>query len=103
MKITDVRIRRIRGVGKLKAVASLTFDDAIVIHDIKLIEGDSGLFIAMPSRKLSNGEFRDIAHPINKEARSEIESKIFEKYEELPEDEDSYNASIEEAVEEKEE
>ncbi|EFM24639.1 MULTISPECIES: septation regulator SpoVG [Peptoniphilus] len=89
MNITDVRIRKIHGVGNLRAVASVTFDDAFVVHDIKVIQGDSSLFIAMPSRKLSNGEFRDIAHPINQEARSAIEKIIFERYEELPEEDEA--------------
>lgn len=82
MRITDVRLRILQGENKLKAVVSVTFDDQIVIHDIKVIEGTDSLFIAMPSRKLPSGEFKDIAHPINAESRKELEEVIFEKYNE---------------------
>ncbi|EGY78029.1 septation regulator SpoVG [Peptoniphilus indolicus] len=80
MMITDVRIRKLPEDSKLKAVASVTFDNQIVIHDIKIIEGVESLFIAMPSRKLPNGEFKDIAHPINAETRKELEEAIFKEY-----------------------
>lgn len=80
MQITDVRIRKIDREGKLKAVVSITFDDVFVVHDIKLIEGDNGLFMAMPSRKSAEDKFRDIAHPINAEAREEIQSRIIRAY-----------------------
>ena len=80
MEITDIRIRRIESEGKMKAVVSVTFDNEFVVHDIKIIEGQSGLFIAMPSRKTPSGEFRDIAHPIHSEARSNIQSAILERY-----------------------
>ena len=80
MEITDVRIRRVAKEGKMKAVVSVTFDDEFVIHDIKVIEGDKGLFIAMPSRRTATGEFRDIAHPINSETRDKIQSIVIEKY-----------------------
>lgn len=83
MNITDVRIRKLPNEGKMKAIVSVTFDDQIVIHDIKIIEGTESLFIAMPSRKLPNGEFRDIAHPINSETRKVIEEAVFAKYEEI--------------------
>ena len=83
MKITDIRIRRIDSDGKLKAVLSVTFDDELVIHDIKIIESNNGLFIAMPSRKTQSGEYRDIAHPINSEVRESLQKTILEKYEEL--------------------
>lgn len=83
MKITDVRIRKLPDEGKMKAIVSVTFDDEIVIHDIKIIEGADSLFIAMPSRKLPNGEFRDIAHPINAESRKKVEDAVFAKYEEI--------------------
>ncbi|EFI42324.1 MULTISPECIES: septation regulator SpoVG [Peptoniphilus] len=83
MKITDVRIRKLPDEDKMKAIVSVTFDNEIVIHDIKIIEGTESLFIAMPSRKLPNGEFRDIAHPINAEARKAIEEAVFAKYEEI--------------------
>ncbi|MDD4297225.1 MAG: septation regulator SpoVG [Ruminiclostridium sp.] len=80
MEITDIRIRRIESEGKMKAVVSVTFDNEFVVHDIKIIESQSGLFIAMPSRKTPSGEFRDIAHPIHSEARTSIQSAILERY-----------------------
>lgn len=80
MEITDIRIRRIESEGKMKAVVSVTFDNEFVVHDIKIIESQSGLFIAMPSRKTPSGEFRDIAHPIHSEARTNIQSAILERY-----------------------
>ena len=80
MRITDVRLRRIDKEGKMRAVASITIDDEFVIHDIKVIEGDKGLFIAMPSRKTPDGEYKDIAHPINSETRSRIQNLILSKY-----------------------
>ena len=73
MEITDVRVRRIAKDGKMKAVVSITIDNEFVVHDIKVIEGEKGLFIAMPSKKSANGEFRDIAHPINSETRARLE------------------------------
>ncbi len=82
MNITDVRVRKVSKDGKMKAVVSITIDDEFVVHDIKVIEGEKGLFIAMPSRKAADGEYRDIAHPINSETRSEIQSIILTKYEE---------------------
>ncbi len=81
MKITDVRVRRITKEGKMKAVVSITIDDEFVVHDIKVIEGDKGLFIAMPSKKATDGEFRDIAHPINTSTRDNIQKIILEAYE----------------------
>ena len=80
MNITDVRVRKIAKEGKMKAVVSITIDDEFVVHDIKVIEGEKGLFIAMPSRKASDGEYRDIAHPINSQTRDHIQSLILEKY-----------------------
>lgn len=80
MNVTDVKIRKLSNEGKMKAVVSVTFDDAFVIHDIKIIEGQSGLFIAMPSRRVGHQDYRDIAHPINAEARKKITSVIFEAY-----------------------
>ena len=80
MTITDVRVRKITKEGKMKAVVSITLDDEFVVHDIKVIEGEKGLFIAMPSRKASDGEYRDIAHPINSSTRDCIQSLILEKY-----------------------
>ena len=83
MTITDVRIRKIQSEGKMRAVASVTFDDSLVVHDIKVIEGQSGLFIAMPSRKTPDGEYRDIAHPINSETREKLQNIVLEKYNSL--------------------
>lgn len=82
MTITDVRVRKVSKEGKMKAVVSITVDDEFVIHDIKVIEGEKGLFIAMPSRKATDGEYRDIAHPINSTTREKIQTMILEKYEE---------------------
>lgn len=81
MQITDVRVRRIEKEGKMKAIVSITLDNEFVIHDIKVIEGEKGLFIAMPSRKAADGEYRDIAHPINSSTRDMIQSVILTKYE----------------------
>ena len=81
MQITDVRIRKVEKEGKMKAVVSITIDEEFVVHDIKIIEGEKGLFIAMPSRKASDGEYRDIAHPINSGTREIIQNIILEKYE----------------------
>ena len=82
MQITDVRVRKVAKEGKLKAVVSITMDDEFVVHDIKVIEGEKGLFIAMPSKKASDGEYRDIAHPINPNTREKIQSTILQKYKE---------------------
>ena len=81
MTITDVRIRKIASDGKMKAIVSVTFDNEFVVHDIKVIEGQNGLFIAMPSRKTPDGEFKDIAHPINTDTREKIQASILEAYE----------------------
>ena len=81
MQITDVRVRKVTKEGKMKAVVSITLDNEFVVHDIKVIEGEKGLFIAMQSRKAADGEYRDIAHPINSETRERIQSIILEKYE----------------------
>ena len=82
MQITDVRIRKVEKEGKMKAVVSITIDEEFVVHDIKIIEGEKGLFIAMPSRKAADGEYRDIAHPINSGTGERIQKLILEKYEE---------------------
>ena len=82
MQITDVRIRTVEKEGKMKAVVSITIDEEFVVHDIKVIEGDKGLFIAMPSRKAADGEYRDIAHPINSDTRERIQTLILQKYQE---------------------
>ena len=83
MNITDVRVRRVAKEGKMKAVVSITIDEEFVVHDIKVIEGEKGLFIAMPSRKATDGEYRDIAHPINSATREKIQNIILEKYEQV--------------------
>lgn len=88
MNITDVRIRKISDEGKMKAVVSITFDDEFVVHDIKIIEGQNGLFIAMPSRKMGEGDFRDIAHPLLSETRNKIKDAIFTEYEKVLSDKD---------------
>lgn len=91
MTITDVRVRKVAKDGKMKAVVSITLDGAFVVHDIKVIEGEKGLFIAMPSRKTADGEYRDIAHPINSQTREVIQNTILEAYGKvanLPEEED---------------
>ena len=82
MKITDVRIKKLEGDNKLKAIASITFDEEFVVHDIKVIQGQSGLFVAMPSRKASDGTFKDTAHPIVTSLREEISRIVLSKYEE---------------------
>lgn len=89
MEITDVRVRKVNKEGKMKAVVSVTFDNEFVVHDIKVIERDQGLFIAMPSRKTMDGEFRDIAHPINATTREKIQTAVLEKYELALLDEDN--------------
>ena len=81
MQVTDVRVRRVEKEGKMKAIVSITLDNEFVIHDIKVIEGEKGLFIAMPSRKAADGEYRDIAHPINSNTRDMIQTIILNKYE----------------------
>lgn len=87
MNITDVRVRKVAKEGKMKAVVSITIDEEFVVHDIKVIEGEKGLFIAMPSRKATDGEYRDIAHPINSSTRERIQNLILTKYEEVMADE----------------
>jgi stage V sporulation protein G len=86
MKITDIRIRKIDATGKMKAIVSVTFDDMFVVHDMKIIEGASGLFIAMPSRKTPSGDYKDIAHPINSETRELIQEVILREYENMPDE-----------------
>lgn len=80
MKITDMRVRLVNQDTKMKAVVSVTFDDAFVVHDIKVIEGEKGLFIAMPSKKIPDGEYRDIAHPINGDMRMMLQEAIIGQY-----------------------
>ena len=83
MNITDVRVRKVAKEGKMKAVVSITIDEEFVVHDIKVIEGEKGLFIAMPSRKATDGEYKDIAHPINSATRDRIRTIILDKYQEV--------------------
>ena len=86
-RLTDVRVRKVAKEGKLKAVVSITIDDEFVVHDIKVIEGEKGLFIAMPSKKALDGEYRDIAHPINSGTREKIQDTILERYNTVLEEE----------------
>ncbi len=95
MQITDVRVRKVAKEGKLKAVVSITMDEEFVVHDIKVIEGEKGLFIAMPSKRALDGEYRDIAHPINSSTRDRIQKIILDKYAEvLEETDDAETAEI---------
>lgn len=87
MQITDIRIRKVAKEGKMRAVASITIENEFVVHDIKIIEGEKGLFIAMPSKKSADGEYRDIAHPINSETREMLQRKILEAYANTPDPE----------------
>lgn len=87
MNITDVRVRKLNQEGRMKAIVSVTFDDAFVVHDVKVVDGQNGLFVAMPSRKTAEGEFRDIAHPISSTAREKIQSAVLVKYQEALESE----------------
>lgn len=88
MKITDVRLRKIADEGRMKAVVSITFDDEFVVHDIKVIDGQNGMFVAMPSKKVGDGDFRDIAHPINPETRAKIQAAILEEYDRVSAEEE---------------
>lgn len=87
MRITDIRIRKVTKEGKLKGIVSITIDDAFVVHDIKIIEGEKGVFIAMPSRKSPDGTYRDVAHPITSEVREALSYEILTAFENLPEEE----------------
>jgi stage V sporulation protein G len=80
MEITDIRVRKVTGEGKLRAYVTVTFDDCFVVHNIKIIEGKSGVFIAMPSRKTRSGEYKDVAHPIHPDFRTELQARILDKY-----------------------
>lgn len=93
MVITDVRIKLLDLDNRLKAIASVTFDSEIVIHDIKIIEGENGLFLAMPSRQVKDGKYRDIAHPISSEARNKIEKAVFDEYKLTKENQDLSSAT----------
>ena len=93
MEITDVRIRKVTDEGKMKAIVSITFDEEFVVHDIKIIDGQNGLFIAMPSRKVNEGDFRDIAHPILSETREKIKNAIVQEYEKTRQSQDETEES----------
>ena len=80
MQITELRIRKVEDEGKLRAYVTVTFDNCFVVHNVKIIEGKSGLFIAMPSRKTANGEYKDVAHPISPEFRTELQDKILSEF-----------------------
>ena len=82
MQVTDVRIRKINQEGKMKAIVSVTLNDAFVVHDVKVVEGQNGLFVAMPSKRMPDGEFKDIAHPISQESRAVIQEAVLKAYEE---------------------
>lgn len=92
MTITDVRVRKVTKEGKMKAVISVTIDEEFVVHDIKVIDGEKGLFIAMPSRKTAAGEYRDIAHPINSQTRERMQEIILQEYLKAAEAEDAVQA-----------
>ena len=94
MQITDVRIRKIAKEGKMKAIVSITLVGEFVVHDIKVIEGEKGLFIAMPSRRAGDGEYRDIAHPINSETREMIQNIILERYESVLEEDETGSTAV---------
>ena len=96
MNITDVRVRKVAKEGKMKAVVSITIDEEFVVHDIKVIEGEKGLFIAMPSRKAADGEYRDIAHPINSTTRDRIQTLVLDKYQEVMNETDAQEEAAEE-------
>ncbi|MCI6013001.1 MAG: septation regulator SpoVG [Firmicutes bacterium] len=95
MEITDVRIRKVSDEGKMKAIVSVTFDDEFVVHDVKIIEGQNGLFVAMPSRKMGEGDFRDIAHPLRSETRNKIKDAIFAEYEKLLKENEAASSAAE--------
>ncbi|OQY34635.1 MAG: transcriptional regulator [Spirochaetaceae bacterium 4572_59] len=91
MDITDIRIRKVNADGKLKAYVTVTFDDSFVVHNVKIIEGDSGVFIAMPSRKTKNGVYKDVAHPINTEFRTILQDRILDEYNNLEPEADEHS------------
>src|SRR5699024_1957033 len=87
MEVTDVRLRRVNTEGRMRAIASITFDQEFVVHDIRVIDGNNGLFVAMPSKRTPDGEFRDIAHPINSNMRAKIQDDVLEEYHRAGEEE----------------
>jgi len=100
VEITDVRLRRIETEGKLRAYVSITFDDSFVVHDLRVIDGNKGMFVAMPSKRLPNGDHKDIAHPINTEIREKIQNAVLEVYQKEVE-ETPQKKEVETEVEEK--
>ncbi|HEX6923146.1 MAG TPA: septation regulator SpoVG [Bacillales bacterium] len=90
MEITDVRLRRINSEGRMKAIASITIDDEFVVHDIRIIDGNNGMFVAMPSKRTPDGEFRDVAHPITSSTREKIQSSVLEEYQQAVSSDDTY-------------
>ncbi|HET7629492.1 MAG TPA: septation regulator SpoVG [Bacillales bacterium] len=90
MEITDVRLRRVNTDGRMKAIASITIDEEFVVHDIRVIDGNNGLFVAMPSKRTPDGEFRDIAHPITSNTREKIQTSVLEEYERASQEEESF-------------
>lgn len=96
MEVTDVRLRRVNTEGRMRAIASITFDEEFVIHDIRVIDGNNGLFVAMPSKRTPDGEFRDIAHPINSTTRSKIQDAVLEEYKIVGESEETEETTLEE-------
>jgi len=89
VEITDVRLRRVNREGRMRAICSITFDNEFVVHDIRVIDGNNGMFVAMPSKRTPDGEFRDIAHPISSASREKIEARVLEVYHQMGEAEDS--------------
>ncbi len=94
MQITDIRIRRVASEGKLKAYVTVTFDDCFVVHNVKVIEGKNGVFIAMPSRKTKTGEYKDVAHPIKSEFRNELQQSILDAYADLGPEDSAYSPGV---------
>ncbi|MFD1362587.1 septation regulator SpoVG [Lentibacillus salinarum] len=90
MEVTDVRLRRVNTEGRMRAIASITMDEEFVVHDIRVIEGNNGLFVAMPSKRTPDGEFRDIAHPINSTTRGKIQDAVLDAYHRAGETEEKY-------------
>ena len=103
MKVTDVRLRKIQTDGRMKALVSITLDESFVVHDLRVIEGNTGLFVAMPSKRTPDGEFRDIAHPINSDMRQEIQDAVMKVYDETDEVIPSQNDQEQEESENNEE
>ena len=94
MQITDVRLRRVNTEGRMKAIASITIDSEFVVHDIRVIDGNNGMFVAMPSKRTPDGEFRDIAHPISSATRDKIQAAVLDEYERAAEDEESIEKNV---------